>query len=507
MNALRTLFHEGAEYVLPGAALMALFLLVAARSERRSILRSAAGFLAAILGFLLAQILSAREFTQAAEHLRRASILVEGISLVSLSSVAVFQVILPKCHAPQPRIFQDVSFAVAIMAWFLFCLSRSGVDINGLIATSAVMSAVVAFSFQDTLGNILGGMVIQFDRSIEVGDWIKVDDVIGRITDIRWRYTAIETRNWETVLVPNSALTKSKLVVLGRREGQPLQWRRTVNFNVAVQHPPVAVIQAVQKALRAAEIPNIARDPPPDCIQTDFFNGEGRYAVRYWLLNLAADDPTDSEVRTRIFYALQRASIPIATPHTGVVLTQDTAEARAARNEHELAHRVNALHRVDMFCNLTPEETRKLAERLVPAPFRGGDIITRQGAEAHWLYLIVQGRADVVVAAPSGQSSRVAELGPGNFFGEMSLLTGEPRSATIIARTDVECFRLDKESFQDIITARPAMAEELSRLAAAYRTSLNTTLENLSAEERARRLALEHDSILNKIRRLFSLAA
>src|SRR5262249_60884678 len=134
------------------------------------------------------------------------------------------------------------------------------VDVTGIIATSAVMTAVIGFSLQDTLGNILGGVAIQLDHSIQVGDWIKVDDLSGRVVEIRWRYTAIETRAWETVIIAHGVLAKNKFLVLGRRRGEPapVRWRRTVPFNVDFRYPPAQVIQAVEEALRAAEIPEVA---------------------------------------------------------------------------------------------------------------------------------------------------------------------------------------------------------------------------------------------------------
>src|SRR5690606_10443581 len=112
-------------------------------------------------------------------------------------------------------------------------------------ATSAVLTAVIGLSLQDTLGNLLGGLALQLDSSIQVGDWVKLGDVSGRVSEIRWRYTAIETRNWETVVVPNSIVMRSQVTVLGRRRGSPLQWRRWVHFQVDFRTPPNDVIHII----------------------------------------------------------------------------------------------------------------------------------------------------------------------------------------------------------------------------------------------------------------------
>jgi CRP-like cAMP-binding protein len=160
---------------------------------------------------------------------------------------------------------------------------------------------------------------------------------------------------------------------------------------------------------------------------------------------------------------------------------------------------------VDLFAGLQPEELRRLAERLVLSPFAAGDVITRQGAEANWLYLVTAGTADVVAESSAGNSTRVAELGPGSVFGEMGLMTGEPRRATVIARTQVECFRLDKESFQEIVRSRPEVADEISALLASRRVELDAAMENLDQEAKRARLASTRRDILGKVRNFFGV--
>ena len=110
---------------------------------------------------------------------------------------------------------------LAYVGYGLAQLRGAGVDLGSLVTTSAILTAVIAFSMQDTLGNVLGGLAIQLDNSVQVGDWIQLDAMSGRVIDIRWRSTLIETRNWETVVVPNSQLMKASVAIVGRREGQP----------------------------------------------------------------------------------------------------------------------------------------------------------------------------------------------------------------------------------------------------------------------------------------------
>ena len=428
-----------------------------------------------------------------------------GAVVIFLAMTATFHVVLPMLRVNQTGILQDVISSVAHVIWVFLSLRASGVDLTSLVATSAVLTVVIGFSLQDTLGNVLGGLAIQLDRSIRVGDWVLLDDLSGQVVEIRWRYTAIQTRSWETAIVPNSLLLKNRFRVVGRRAGEPAYWRREVIFHVDFRFSPTEVIEAVAGALAAAEIPLVSPSPPPNCLCFRFRESYAEYSVRYWLTDLGADERTDSNVRERIFTALRRAGIPLSIPAQSVFVTQETPKRRARKEQQQVESRVAVLHRMELFHSLTDDELHQVASRSVPVPFVPGDLITRQGASDLCLYVIVQGRAEVTVRAPSGHSTWLAELGPGDFFGEMALLTGEPRRATVTALTPLECFRLDKEAFQDILQSRPGLAHEISQVLARRRTELEAATENLDAEARAIRVGHAQTQILDRIRSFFSL--
>jgi small-conductance mechanosensitive channel len=151
------------------------------------------------------------------------------LAIVNVASVLLFEVILDPLRLKPPRIMRDLLLAVAYVVALVVLLSVAGrVDLTGIVATSAVLTAVIGLSFQDTLGNMMGGMALQLERTIAVGDWIRLDNQEGLVKEIRWRHTAIETRNWDTVIIPNTMLMKSQVTVLGRRTGMPRQRRMWV---------------------------------------------------------------------------------------------------------------------------------------------------------------------------------------------------------------------------------------------------------------------------------------
>jgi small-conductance mechanosensitive channel len=424
------------------------------------------------------------------------------LAFVGLGGFVVFGIAAPRMQLRLPRIVQDLLVgAVGTLAVF-GTASRAGVNLSGIVTTGAVLTAVVGLALQDMLGNVLGGLSLQLDSTIRVGDWIRIAEVTGRVTEIRWRSTSIETRNWETVILPNSVLTRAQVTVLGRRSGQPQLLRRWINFNVDFRVVPTQVIEVVIAALRSNPIDGVAASPAPDCILMDLGESTARYAVRYHLSDLSADDPTDSVVRTRVYFALSRAGIPLAMPAHAVFLTEDSAERKHHKRSADLERRVAVIARIALFHEIDENERLEIANSLHRAPFARGEILTREGADAHHLYVIYEGQVSVRVRE-AGTDREVAKLGEGEFFGEMSLLTGEKRAATVVALTDVECYRLDAEAFKHLLERRPETAEKVAAELAERRVALLATRERIG--DRKSLVDENQRDLLKKIRSFFQI--
>jgi len=325
--------------------------------------------------------------------------------------------------------------------------------------------------------------------------------------DIRWRSTLVETRNWETVVFPNSQLMKNKFTVLGRRTDQPVQWRRWVWFNVALDVAPTRVVSVVEESILQTDIANVAKNPVPSCILMEIDSrGYARYALRYWLTDLGPDDPTDAMLRWHIMTALQRAGIKLAVEEHSIHITKENEKYDEVVHQREVQLRIKTLRRVELFSQLNDAELTGLAERLRYSPFAKGNIITKQGDErSHWLYIIINGEAEVYVDLPNGKRRTVRSLGHGSFFGEMGLLTGAPRSASVIAKSDVECYRIDKEVVEELLHARPGIAEEISHILVTRRAELDVALQNMDATGSHKDLSQQRIEILATIKRFFSL--
>jgi small-conductance mechanosensitive channel/CRP-like cAMP-binding protein len=439
-----------------------------------------------------------------ARDLHLAARITAAIPLVYVTGALLFLLLLPRIGLKLPRIVQDVVLAATAGLSIVWVLSLGGIDVTGLLATSAVLTVFLGFALQDTLGNAVSGLALQVDGSIHVGDWIKLGEVTGRVVEITWRHTSLETRNWETLIVPNSMLTKQQFLVLGRRMGEPHQVRRWLYFNVDFRYQPSDVIAAVETALRTTTIENVAKRPEPNCVLLDMSDSYCRFAVRYWLTDLAADNSTDTVVRTRIYFALKRVSIPLSIPAHAIFVTEESQNRKALKSAQEDEHRLRVIQNVKLFSDLTQEEQEYLASKLRYAPFTRGEVMTRQGATAHWLYIILHGEASVRVSNEAGHDREVQRLSDGSFFGEMSLMTGEPRSATVVATSDVEGYRLDKQVFQAVLGKNPQLAERIAELLATRSMEIMNVKRDLGMSDASSLREAKRD-MLAKIRLFFGL--
>lgn len=459
---------------------------------------------------VLAQLgLAAAQLHELVTGFALGSSLLRTLLVINLAALALFDLLLPLARWDFPDILHDLTVGAAYLVATGWLMHRAGLNVTSIVATSAVVTAVIGLSLQATLGNVVGGIALQVDDSLQEGDWIELENKQqGQIKQIRWRHTVIETRDYDTLIVPNGQLMSQTIKVLGRRGGDSVSHRMWVYFCVDFRFSPGEVIEVVNKALSGAPVTGVAPSPPAHCICMDLArenrDGYGLYAVRYWLADLSRDDPTSSDVRERVFSALRRAGIPLAIPAAALFMSEENSERSERKQARDLEAKLSALSGVELFQHLAEDERRALAQAARRTPFGRAEIITRQGAKANWLYVLTKGEVEVRVAT-GDNDQRVAVLNAPSFFGEMALMTGQPREATVVALTEVECLRIDKAGFQGILQKRPAIAERISEILATRRVELEAVREGLEPSAQGQRISRENVRILSSIKQFFGL--
>ncbi|MDQ6620699.1 MAG: mechanosensitive ion channel family protein [Pseudomonadota bacterium] len=403
-----------------------------------------------------------------------------------------------------PHIMGDVLLTLGLIAYALYRLNIVGVNLAGIVTTSAVITGAIAFSAQEILGALWAGLALQGEHTLRQGDWIRFNDKIGQVVHLRWRSTAIATCDHETIIIPNAALMKDKIILVGRHGEAPSHLRRHVKFSVSYDAAPGEVLRIIDEALQRAEIGVMARAPAPFSICKGFGDSGIEYEVLYHITDLHHYPQADSAVLSHVYAALKRHGMSIPYPHRVVQVQRDT-EARAARRDHQA--RRSALATMPIFASLTEAESDRLATDLKPAPFVVGTVVCRQGEAADSLFVLASGSLAVFHEDAHGARQKLAELKPPSYFGEMGLLLGRPRAATVVAGTDVLCYRLDRPSFDAILRNRPEIIEDLSRALAQRQSENDATLHALDAETRSRKTRGQAAELVRIIRDFFGVAS
>jgi small-conductance mechanosensitive channel/CRP-like cAMP-binding protein len=392
---------------------------------------------------------------------RLLSVLLFSFAAVIVAGLLLFDVVLVRRRVPP--ILRDVTQGIAYLVTAAVVLTRSEIDVTKVFTASVLTTAVIGLALQETLGNLMAGLALQIERDLAIGDWIRLDDkVAGQIREIRWRATTIVTNDGDLTLIPNTAITRGMIVNYSRPTTAHRQW---IRLRVHFRHPPGRVRDVVLEAVRG--LPFVRSDPPPDCILHDFKDDASQYIVRYWMDDIRRDDTLDSAVRSAVWYALHRAGMEIPFPSRNVHVTEMNEERARRKDDEEYARRIDALSRVDLFGVLDAERIDRLSRGMKMLIFGPDETILRQGEPGDSLYVLRSGTVDVRAAA--GEAVRhVRTMTAGQFFGEMSLMTGAPRSTTVVAASDVECYVVDKDAFQAILQETPELAATISDILARH---------------------------------------
>jgi small-conductance mechanosensitive channel/CRP-like cAMP-binding protein len=394
---------------------------------------------------------SFRERLQWAVHLAQLLLALGGLNLLVVLAVNPWRVDRVPEHFPS--IVQD---AMVIGA---FLLVATGVMGEKFLTTSAVGAVVIGFALQDTLGNTFAGLAIQVEKPFRAGHWIKVAGFEGIVTEITWRATRLRTKSGDNVILPNSLLSKEAIV----NYSEPaLPTRQSVEVGASYDAPPNRVKAVILDAIRDARL--VLATPPPEVVVADFGSSAIVYRVKFWIADFAVDDPARDQVRTCVYYAFRRAGIEI--PYPIQVEYRGTKPASPAATAEVVA---DALAGTALFGPLLPGDRESLAAVAVPRVYGSGQTIVREGDEGDSMFVVMRGKVRVTV----GEAGReVAAIGPAGYFGEMSLLTGDPRTATVAATEDCLLLEIGADDFRRLALAHPSVVEHISSAVAERRLGL-----------------------------------
>ena len=401
-----------------------------------------------------------------------------------------------------PAAFKNI-ITVAIIVVVALILLKEILDINvtSLIATTTVLTATIGLAFQGTLANMLAGLTIHLEKPLKQGDWISAAGHEGLVMDITLRSTRIVTIDRNEVFIPNSKVLSEAVVNYSLPD--TLQ-TRTLSVGVNYSVPPNRVRSVILDVL--ASVSGINQQPAPVIRVKNYGDFSIQYEIRYTINDFSRYVDIETEIMNLLWYRFKRSGIDIPMPVRDVRLSQVTTESLRSDQEQRTGEILLMMEKVEIFSPLSGEELRKLVRQVRVETFAAKEIPVKQGDQGDSFYIIKTGKVEVVVEKSPGESAVVATLQPGNFFGEMSLLTGEVRTASIQVKEDAEFIVIDKESFASTLANNPSIAETLSQILAERQAGLEAERGRLDTASLERHRKDASGRLLSKIKDFFGLS-
>ena len=365
---------------------------------------------------------------------------------------------------------------------------------------TTVISAVLGFALQDVLKNIFAGLSLQSEAPFDTGDWLVVDGEPRQVLEMTWRSTHLRNSLGVEFREPNANIANARIVNLGSGS---IAMGFEVEVGVAYGAPPRQVKDTLERAVHTCS--SVAASPPAFAHLAGFGDSAVLYRLRFWSTRVHSLTRTFDEVRTRVWYQLKRDGFTIPFPIRTV--EYKAAEKIVREQESTLAQRaLELLGRIDFLAALPEEPRQRLAAGARHRHYDAGEKLVVEGEHGDSLLVLARGAVSVSKSgADIGDSTvQLAELHEGDFVGEMSLLTGAPRSATVSAEGAVEVFELDRAALAPVLQRDPALAETLSRVLGARVAATVARFED-RRDALSKTAAVEQRSILSKIRNLFGL--
>lgn len=370
-----------------------------------------------------------------------------------------------------------------------------GQSIQGAVFGSTIVLGIVGFAMQDLLGNIIAGIALELGKPFRIGDWLVVDSRHAEVIEVNWRSTRLRTNDDVYLDIPNKHIVGTTIVNLTFPTRQHAV-RLVAGFDYSV--PPNFIKDVMARA--AAEVKGVLSVPKPKVFLREFGDSAIVYEIKFWIEDESSFNDIVDGIRTNIWYAAQRASIRIPFPIRTLHIERQGAKSGGTLTTAQQSARKHPFLQL-----LDEEQMGKLIKNARMLRFGRGEKVIEQGAHGQSMFVLLHGEADVFVVA-NGTQTHVATLRTGDYCGEMSLLTGEPRSATVIARTDCEMWEIDKNTMGELLQENETLVQKLGEILAERKLSTEGILASTTDHHEVRIKQQEYtQGFLRKLTAFFDL--
>ncbi len=382
--------------------------------------------------------------------------------------------------------------AEVVAAGILILWLVMGINLVALVALPTVAAAMIGVALKDTLTRFFSG--IELGKIVKVGDWITVLDREGIVTHIGMEHVSLLTRTHDVVSLPNDLVIQSGVMNFTRPTTTHLC---NVFVDAAYRTPPEEVCATLFET--ATAVAGVLPDPKPSAFVNAFNESAIQYRIKFPIGDFSQRDSIESAMRTYIWHAFARKGIEIPFPQRVV---HQPASEDGVRAHHTLERIMGQLQGVDFLATLDTKQIEVLAEGARWELYLPGERVVRQGDPGEVLYVIVSGKADVRLE--QGElATTVTTLESGKFFGEMSLLTGEPRSATVVAATELSVIAVGKQALLQVVQEDRRLIERIGEVVARRQAATAAAKAQLSRDAAALSVVTHARSLVERIQSFF----
>lgn len=381
-----------------------------------------------------------------------------------------------------------------------------GKSLTAIWATSGVLALVLGFALRNMILDLFTGLAVNIERPYQIGDWIELNtnnskpDIAGQVVDINWRATRLRTEEEKIVIIPNSLMNEFVVYNYSSPDDK-IRFETVVpiDYSVPIEQAKTILYSGAKKVLTEK---GFFTEPEPNIIVSEMNEFGIIYLVRYWINPWRGIYPTNarSVVNNSILDYMYLSGLRPSFPKEEVYYSRQMPKSVDFESSD---FKKNIIKTVSIFSTLTDEERSELSDKIVQKNFCEGNTVIKMNEEGDSMFVLSEGLLDIRIGPDGTNSKKVGDIYPGNFFGEMSLLTGERRSATITAVKDSIIFEIKKEHVKDIFRKKPEILKDITKLVAERREQNINTLENSdnsSGQENSKTFA---QNLLNKINSFF----
>ena len=383
-----------------------------------------------------------------------------------------------------------ISIIIFVAAFFVVLQSQYSTayeKLTPIFTGSTIIAVVLGFALQDTLGNLFSGLAIQADQPFQIGDVVTINGKgSGVVEGISWRGVQIRTFQNKLLVISNSVLGKEAIEVAPRENLNA----RLVDFNTLYANSPAQTTKIIRDAVR--QIDNVSQKLRPVVRIKKFGDSGIDWEIKYWLDDYAKFNETDALIRERVGYAFQRERIEFYYPTRTIHIETKPQENVFTESSDDIFERLSA---VSLFAPLSDDETRRLAAVSAVRVYAPGEAIVRQGQHGHSMFVVHRGTVKTQVTE-EGKTKTLNTLHAGDFFGEMGLLTGAPRTASVVADDETEVLEINNTCLKPILEANPELVSDFSRLVDERRLLIKQTQVEMPEQTKVDKTGV-FDSIKN----------